>query len=101
MNRTLIVILASLPLCGCIADQKQQVASCTVKAMQTYPGDTLNVFSPSLKMADFVQTCMAAAGFKFACPGYPALSDRYRCYQPDSVVGNWAYRAERILTRDF
>jgi len=94
------VVLIALPLAGCIADQKQQIAACYVKAAQTYPGENLNVLSPSsnqVKMADFVQACMASAGYDFTCQGYPAVSDRYRCYVPNSLVGKWAYSVEKKL----
>ena len=49
-------------LCGCIADQKKQVAACEMDAKRTYPDKTLHGTPPSIDMADFIQACMRWPG---------------------------------------
>lgn len=97
MIRSLVAMLILLPLCGCIADQKRQTASCALEAMRMYPNDTLTGNNPSYRMADYVQTCMTKAGYDFKCDPYFSLSSIENCYEPSSQGGKWAYHAERWL----
>ena len=47
----------ALLLCGCIADQKKQVATCETDAKHAYPDKTLRGTPPSTDMADFIHAC--------------------------------------------
>jgi hypothetical protein len=83
-------------LCGCIADQKKQVATCEIDAKRTYPDKTLRGPSPCIEMADFIQACMRTAGYDFTCgPDDMPLSGIYHCYRPSSKLGRWTYEIER------
>jgi hypothetical protein len=85
-------------LCGCIADQKKQVAACEIDAKRTYPDKTLHGTSPSIDMANFIQACMRMAGYDFTCgPDDMSLSGSYPCYRPSSKLGRWAYETVRWL----
>ena len=88
----------ALLLCGCIADQKKQAAACEINAKHAYPDKTLRGTSPSTDMAGFIQTCMRAAGYDFACkPDDMSLSGDWFCHRPRSKLGRWAYEIERSL----
>ena len=94
-------ILLLLPLTGCIADQKKQVAACEMTATQTYPGDTLTGLSPSARLAHLIQTCMRSAGYDFKCYEAPGLSGSWPCYEPSTRGGKWSYQVERWLEARF
>ena len=88
----------ALLLCGCIADQKKQAATCETDAKHAYPDKTLRGTSPSTDMADFIHACMRVAGYDFACrPDDMSLSGDYFCYRPSSTLARWAYEIERAL----
>jgi hypothetical protein len=92
----ILAFLIVIPLAGCIDEQEKQTAACKVKALQTYPNDTVDGLSPSKRMAEFEQACMRAEGYSYTC-GYDNLSDVSGCYEPSSQGGRWAYQAERWL----
>jgi hypothetical protein len=90
--------ILALLLCGCITDQKKQVAACEINAKHAFPEKTFRGTSPSTDMADFIQACMRVAGYEFACgPDDISLSGDYFCYRPSSRLGRWAYEIERSL----
>jgi hypothetical protein len=92
------VFAVTVLLCGCIADQKNQLASCEADATRKYPGKTWHGASASTEMAGFIQACMKTAGYAFTCgPHDSALSGSYACYRPSSEFGSWSYEIERWL----
>jgi hypothetical protein len=92
------VFAVAMLLCGCIADQKKQLASCEIDATRNYPGKTWHGASPSIDMAEFIQACMKTAGYDFMCrPDDMSLSGSHPCYRPSSKLGHWADEIERWL----
>jgi hypothetical protein len=90
--------MLALSLCGCIADQKKQVAGCEIDAKRAYPDKSSRGASPSTHMADVIQACMRVAGYDFVCgPDDMSLSRDYFCYRPSTKLGRWAYEIERLL----
>jgi hypothetical protein len=88
----------ALLLCGCIADQKKQVATCEIDAKRAFPDKTWRGVSASPDMANFIQACMGVAGYDFVCrPEDMSLSADYFCYRPRRKLGQWAYETERWI----
>jgi len=90
-----IVLLADL-LCGCFDDQKQQVASCRLEAMRTYPTQQLYVGG---NVDNYIRTCMMAHGYDWnlmdkKCEVTDTLTANPYCYIPAGAIGRWIYSIE-------
>jgi len=94
--RTAIIVFVTFSLAGCLADERKQMAACKIKALQTYPNDTLAGGSPSRRLAEFEQTCMRAEGYNYTCE-YDNLSDWSMCYEPSDPLDRLMHRAEQWL----
>ena len=73
-------------LCGCLAEQNRQFASCRRDANKLYPDDT--VFSST--HAYVVNTCMAAHGYERVC----VLYYNSNCYAPMGRLKRIMWRLE-------
>jgi hypothetical protein len=62
MKRGVVLVLLSLPLAGCLADQKQQIAACKLEATRLYPNEVPPL---SDKLNTYVRTCMEAHGYEY------------------------------------
>jgi hypothetical protein len=98
ISRGAVLVLLSLPLAGCFADQKQQLAACKLEAIKLYPNEQQQY---SAKVGDFLKACMGAHGYEYdafqkmcgSSVGIPTPVDLY-CYVPTSWVGWLVYRLE-------
>ena len=91
-----IAIILLLPLGGCFADQEQQLASCKLEALRTYPNEPDVILDA--KIEDYMATCMETHGYKFsfapsACKvATTSFKREPHCYVPTSLIGRLIYR---------
>ena len=106
-----IAIVLLLPLGGCFADQEQQLASCKLEALRTYPNEPDVILDA--KIEDYMATCMETHGYKFsfapsACKVTTTSFKREsHCYVPTSLIGrlidrlkNWRLTHIAVETLD-
>jgi hypothetical protein len=97
MKRGVILVLLSLPLAGCLADQKQQIAACKLEATRLYPNEVPPL---SDKLNTYVRTCMEAHGYEYDAvqkkceEGYMGMGTDAYCYVPASWFGRLTYKLE-------
>ncbi len=94
MKRAALILLV-LPLSGCFAEQKQQIAACKLEAQRLYPNDQ----PESNRFGNYITTCMEAHGYESKIPSkgcfVPHLSaDNAACYQPGTWLGRIGYQIE-------
>ena len=98
-----MVILLFLPLCGCFADQKKQLAACELDARRalgtdfTIKQESLNPWNSS--GGRFIELCMEAAGYERgvmndACNPAISFVIQASCYQPADWLGQLIYNME-------
>jgi hypothetical protein len=100
MKRGAVLVLLTLPLAGCFADQKQQLASCKLEAIKLYPNEDQNY---SIKVNHYVTTCMGVHNYEYdgsktGC-GVTGNEQQPCCYEPTSWVGRLLYDLETRLTQ--
>jgi hypothetical protein len=100
-----VAMLVSLSLCGCVAEQKQQLAKCDLDAARAYPEPSQPSVAHERALIEYVIKCMAASGYEFhgsfTTPDNGTNCERggYRhtnpyCYAPMSPIGKWLFRLE-------
>jgi hypothetical protein len=94
--KPLLALLLALPLVGCYADQKQQVAACKLEAMRLYPGREPMV---SENIGDYIRTCMGAHAYELnVLQSSCFVTDDFKydpgCYAPASWVARHIYYLE-------
>jgi hypothetical protein len=102
MKRAIIIALA-LPLCGCWADQKRDMAACESETRRTYPDDKeLDAAQARILVA----TCMRGKGYFYnpftsRCAGStPYFELSPYCYTPDNHLGALGLKIELGLEKN-
>lgn len=88
--KRLWVLILTIPLCGCFADQKQQAAACEFEAMRTYHNDPV---APEVDY--YTLQCMRAHGYDFTCQTWKGYAGNYYCYEPMDRIGRWISALEK------
>lgn len=103
LRRASALLLLTLSLTACLADQKRQIARCGVDSARIYP-----TFDPArtYDRGRYIKQCMGAAGYEFswvdrACRPTQSYGEDENpfCYRPLGVIGQWALQAEFALSR--
>lgn len=106
MRRFLAIVLSTM-LSGCIAEQEQNTAKCTLEAknrgLNFLPGSAGgHSIMVGSEAGEYIVLCMAALGYRFVTtdPRCLALSpipfpQQAFCYAPMSWSGYWQFRIER------
>jgi hypothetical protein len=89
-----VVVVLSVSLLGCRADQEREAAKCKLEAQKTYPNVTNSYMS--VPAGEFIELCMRAAGYDFN-------NDNPNCTYSGIVVSEkpnpsvlWRKRRKRI-----
>ena len=95
------IILLALFLCGCLSEQKMQLAACELEETTSITGQD---WKQRLFQDDFISKCVRSNGYEFALSNAkcefrnPNPKHRiYRelhCYRPESWLGSLAYNIE-------
>jgi len=101
--KLIAVVMTSLTLLGCRADQEQQGAQCKFEAQKTYP-NVENMYL-SMRAGEFIELCMNAAGYDFDYDNLnwlmsaPVVSEKPNpyCYKPRSSLGRLGQALENLL----
>lgn len=97
--KRLSILLIALPLCGCFAAQKQQLAECSMESQRIYPNPSE---APPEQPWLFEKTCMEAAGYALLIQQKQCSADMYTlrhendpyCYVPTNPLARWLYDNE-------
>jgi hypothetical protein len=100
--RRAVALLLVIPLCGCFADQKQQLAQCKLAALEKYSGKGDTDFGPTRNAISIYNSkCMAAHGYEDNLPDkrcqvtfWDAGYDNPYCYAPSGWLARKIYRIE-------
>jgi hypothetical protein len=108
MKRLLFLILV-LPLCGCVGEQRRQLAACQYEVLQSLPHDTQqkhhdpDVLDYSSPGQHLVFLCMQAHGYEKdwtddRCqPGRENFATEVYCYAPVGPFYRLIFEIERRL----
>jgi hypothetical protein len=93
MPRIIFAAMLLTTLNGCLDDQKQQTAKCTMEAVKTYPTDR-----NFMDRMNYIKLCMSSAGYEFDvadehCTGFP-LEEKAYCYLPTNKIARVLFHWE-------
>ena len=99
--KRVIAVLLPLSLCGCISQQKRELATCELEAIKSFPGEK---WDQQFRQANFILSCMQENGYeldltnrKCRPPGpevHVWLRRELHCYRPDNWFGKIGYEIE-------
>ncbi len=99
--RPISLLLLTIPLGGCLAGQKQQVARCSMEGQRVFTqGDHPGVNDGG----EYITLCMKTAGYEFSdqdpdCQGGILAAENPSCYVPADVVSRYVLEAELAIKR--
>jgi hypothetical protein len=103
-----MVILLFLPLCGCYATQKKQLAACEFESRRAL-GKDFTIKQESLDPWDssggrLIELCMEGAGYERGILDVdcnPSISPviQARCYQPADALVQLIYKMQTVLCK--
>ena len=95
----------AIVLTGCLADQRREIAGCSINARHTYPQTDDRMLSIR---NDYIRECMEAAGYEFdlaseakngLCWGGTYAAVNPYCYRPSGLFGRLVLKVELSVGR--